>query len=68
LANVHLSWPDTEDKNSTGVDIGHDVRRERAMREQRERGWELTKQDLDRIGKPPPNGAFSNSLISLSVM
>jgi hypothetical protein len=31
LANVHLSWPDTEDKNSTVVDIGHDVRRERAM-------------------------------------
>jgi hypothetical protein len=49
LANVHLSWPDTEDKNSTIVDIGHDVMRERAMREQRERGWELTKQDLDRI-------------------
>jgi hypothetical protein len=44
-AGVHLLGLDT-DKDSTVVDIGSEVRRERFMREH---GWELTKHDLDRI-------------------
>jgi hypothetical protein len=49
LANVRHSWPDTENKDCTVVDIGHDARRERALREQRERHWQLTDFDLERI-------------------
>jgi hypothetical protein len=47
LVGIRLTWPDT-DKSSV-VDIGSEVRRERALREQREQRWELTDFDLDRI-------------------